>query len=699
MVHMETRTKVKAQRVLLIEDDEDDFLLVTDLFSDPPLRRFTLDWVGSYDAALKAIVEQRHDVYILDYRLGERNGLELMDVLKERSCNVPVIVLTGCEDYEVDLEAMRAGASDYLVKGRISADLLERSIRYSIDRKASEQALQQQLARIQLLNQIVRSIADRQDLESIFSIVIGHLEDHLPADYGGIFLMDRESGSASLKSRSTKNRILVQGRALGELSLEAGDVYLTSACSRNELVYLPELQGSHEGMAARLAKAGFRSMVVMPLRVESSVLGVLVLARLGPQAFSDEEHAFIRALSEHVALAAHHTGLYEDLWEAYSELRETQQSAMQQERMRALGQMASGIAHDINNALSPIVGFTDVLIEHEKDLSDRARNYLEMIRLASADIGHIVSQMREFYRERGDPHELIQVNLNRTVKQVVDLTRPSWRDIPQRSGIVITVRTQLEHDLPVVAGIESEIREALTNLILNAVDAMPEGGSIQVRTRKDGERILLDVQDTGMGMTEATRLRCLEPLYTTKGERGTGMGLAMVYGIMQRHEGEIRIESQLEHGTKVSLVFPMRVPGESGGVEPEVRGTSSRLRILCIDDEPLVRLVLKEMLESEGHTAESADGGKNGLNMFFEALQVGRPFDLVMTDLGMPYLDGREVVRRIKHDSPQTPVILLTGWGGRMKAEESIPSSVDYILAKPPTVNKIREALRKLGRP
>ena len=188
-------------------------------------------------------------------------------------------------------------------------------------------------------------------------------------------------------------------------------------------------------------------------------------------------------MSEHVALAAHQTQLYEALHQAYDDLRQTQQAVMQQERLRALGQMASGIAHDINNAISPIALYTESLLESEPGLSTRARQYLETIQHAIEDVAQTVSRMKEFYRQREPQLTLTPVQLNPLIQQVIDLSRARWSNMSQQRGVSITVETELAPELPAILGIESELREALVNLVFNAVDAMPEGGTLTLRTK------------------------------------------------------------------------------------------------------------------------------------------------------------------------------------------------------------------------
>ncbi len=261
-----------------------------------------------------------------------------------------------------------------------------------------------------------------------------------------------------------------------------------SRCVGGQLVYEKDLSQVAFAFPQRLARAGLSAMVAAPLLVESQVFGVFIAARFAPDSFSSSECEFLRQLSEHAALAANQAQIYGALQQAYDDLRQTQQTVMQQERLRALGQMASGIAHDINNAISPIALYTESLLETEPNLSQRARGYLEISQRAIEDVAHTVARMREFYRREDAQPALAPVDLGRLVQQVLDLTRARWSDMPHQRGFTIHLRLELWPLLPAVAGIESEVREALTNLIFNALDAMPEGGTLTLRTRVSGSR-------------------------------------------------------------------------------------------------------------------------------------------------------------------------------------------------------------------
>jgi signal transduction histidine kinase/ActR/RegA family two-component response regulator len=565
----------------------------------------------------------------------------------------------------------------------------------------SESKLRAQVGRLSLLQHITHATGERQDLPSIFQVVLTSLEANLPIDFGCFLLHDPISKSLTVSTLGVGGLNFADELGLSpqvEVPIDANGL---SRCVAGELVHEPDVAQVSFPFPQRLSAAGLRSVVFAPLIVESQVFGVLVCARRDAGAFSSGECEFLKQLSEHVALAGHQARLHGALRQAYDDLRQSQHTVMQQERLRALGQMASGIAHDINNAISPVSLYTESLLEREPNLSERTRSYLTTIQRAIEDVARTVARMREFYRERDAQLTLERVQLNRAVQQVVELTRPRWSDLPQARGAMVDLQTDLTDPLPEIMGAEHEIRDALTNLIFNAVDAMPAGGTLSVRTRKavgaDGEaRAFIEVTDTGIGMDEDTRRRCLEPFYTTKGERGSGLGLAMVYGMIQRHSAELEIESATGQGTTIRLSFPAYT---SAVVTPGVKHAAvvkRRLRILLVDDDPLLIKSLQDTLQEDGHVITASHGGSAGIETFAAAMKRGEAFDVVVTDLGMPHVDGRKVAASVKNASPATPVILLTGWGQRLIAANDAPACVDKVLAKPPRLHELRAALAEL---
>jgi PAS domain S-box-containing protein len=563
------------------------------------------------------------------------------------------------------------------------------------ERKQTATKLQTQLSRMELLERITRATAEHQDLRSVFQVVIGSLERDLPIQFGCICLYEPAEETLSVMCVGNKSEPLADELAMTPRARIPVEENGLSVCVKGELVYEPEAGRVRSSFPQRLASHGLNSFVAAPLIVDESVIGVLIAARTAPHSFSSPDCEFIRYLSAHTALAANQAKLYTALQVAYNDVRQTQQAVLQQERLSALGQMASGIAHDINNAISPIALYIESLLEKEPDLSERARRYLQVSQRAIDDVAKTIARMREFYREREPQLPLVSVNLNDLVYEVKDLTHARWSDMPQQLGIVIRMENDLASDLPTIMAVESEIREALVNLIFNSVDAMPEGGKMTIRTGTRQKFVCVEVCDSGTGMDEPTRRRCLEPFFTTKGERGTGLGLAMVYGMTQRHHGEIQIESQVGKGTTMRLLFPRSAPAVTELV-PTPALSHFPARILIVDDDPLLIQALRDTLERDGHRVTTAGGGQEGMDTFEQAHRRMEPFEVVITDLGMPYVDGRKVAAFVKELSPDTPVILLTGWGHRLVADDDIPNDVDRVLNKPPRLNDLRSAITEL---
>ena len=351
---------------------------------------------------------------------------------------------------------------------------------------------------------------------------------------------------------------------------------------------------------------------------------------------------------------------------ANAELSQVKHAVLQQERLRALGQMAGGIAHDINNAISPAALYLESLLEQDKTLNPRARERLSIVQQAIAAVVQTVARLREFCRPRESQSTREAVDLNEVIRQSVELTRARWQTMAQGKGIEIRTELDLAEGLPTIMGSESEIRDAVVNLIFNAVDAMPEGGTITLQTRALGNGASIEVRDTGTGMDEQTRRRCLEPFFSTKGEHGNGLGLAMVYGMLKRHGGEIEIVSEPGRGTTMRLLFSSTVALRRQQLLH--RAISGATRILLADDDPMLLESLRAALEADGHHVMTADDGQSAIDAFEAADKAGGPFAVVITDFEMPIVDGRNVSSVVNQIRPGTPVIMLTAWGNRVRA-------------------------------
>ena len=379
------------------------------------------------------------------------------------------------------------------------------------------------------------------------------------------------------------------------------------------------------------------------------------------------------------------------LEETLAQLKTTQRQVLQQERLRAMGQMASGIAHDFNNSLSPIVGFAELLLRRPDMPKDTARSYVQLINTAANDAASVIRRLRELYRERSETVPDAPVDLRRCIDEVVALTQPRWKSEALGQGVTIQVETDVL-DVPVIQGDAAAIRELLANLIFNAVDAMPEGGTISMRARVDGGDVRLEVKDTGIGMTEEVRQRCLDPFFSTKGQRGTGLGLSMVHATVEQHRGTLTVESEPGRGTAFIVRLPRQAQAGMPASEAAAPQPPRQLRVLVVEDEPIVRMSVVAQLENQGHFVDSATNGRQGLDKFMS----GR-FDLVVTDRAMPEMGGDELAASIERLAPDTPVIMLTGFGDLMEAKGEQPAGVDAVLGKPVTFDALSDAIRQVS--
>jgi signal transduction histidine kinase len=381
-----------------------------------------------------------------------------------------------------------------------------------------------------------------------------------------------------------------------------------------------------------------------------------------------------------------------DLERTLNELQRTQRQVIQQERLAALGSMAGGIAHDFNNALSIIMGFGELLLrdaKHDGLTKKNATLQITTILTAAEDAAKIVRRLRAFYRTDEPEEQRLPVDLNKLIEQAVSLTRPRWQTESIASGCTITVNTECG-DIPCVTGDAAELREVLTNLIFNAVDALPRGGTITLRTRCEGEAVAFEISDTGTGMSEEVRQRCLEPFFTTKGKRGTGFGLSMVFGIIQRHGGTIDIKSELGKGTTFALRLP---PASATSVtRPDaLPRVNSPLRVLVVDDQPIFCQLVCEHLQDDLHTVETALSGSDALKKFR-----ANPFDLVITDHVMAEMSGEQLAGTIKELNPKVPVILLTGYARDSTTGNQYSDAIDLVLKKPLSRAALRHAFAKV---
>src|SRR5882724_4360667 len=637
-------------RVLIVEDSEDDCLLLKNELARGGYA-VTYSRVETAEEMTAALAEEHWDIIVSDHRMPRFSSLAALKLFKERASNIPFIVVSGSIGEELAVSAMKAGAHDYIMKDNLTrlVPAVERELREAESRRqrqSTEQALEQW----------------RRRTESI-----------LEAAGEGICGLDATGVINFINPRGAKLVGWEDGELIGK------SLHETVHHSRGDKTPFPKEDCSlcatlRDGLAHWMDDEVFwrKDRTVVPIEYTCMPMhedGKIVGAVLTFQDITERKDAESALRESNRRLEC-----------SLVELRHTQQQMVEQERLHALGRMASGVAHDFNNALSKILGFTELLLTSPEKLhsTETVRDHLRMINTTARDAAQVVRRLHEFYRPRRATELFKVIDLNDILEQTISLTEPKWRREAQARGASIQVRMELQPKVSACAD-EAELREVLTNLIFNAVDAMPRGGVITIRTSTDEAQAILEISDTGEGMTEEVRRRCFEPFFTTKGDAGSGLGLASAYGVIQRHRGEIQIRSEVGKGSTFTIRLPVR-PGEHKqppAIEIPVVSKKQPLRVLVVEDEPMVRGIEVEYLIADGHLVETAADGCEGLSKF----RAGQ-FDLVVVDRAMPEINGDQLTDAIKELDPDMPVILVTGFTEALGNGHE-QRQADLILAKP----------------
>ena len=363
-----------------------------------------------------------------------------------------------------------------------------------------------------------------------------------------------------------------------------------------------------------------------------------------------------------------------------TEKKKMEEELFRAEKLRALAEMASGVAHDFNNALAAILGNTQLLLYTAQD--EETKETLQTIAKVAQDSAQTVRRLQDFTKKRV-PQELSGVDVNSIIKDSIEITKPKWKDEAQSKGVPIEIVSNFE-EIPPVLGNDSELRGVFTNMILNAIEAMPEGGKIEISTLKKKKDVIIQISDTGIGIAEEAKKKIFEPFFTTKPFTNTGLGLSMSYGIIKRFGGEIEVVSELEYGATFTIILPIGEEEKEEAVSPQTVKQGRQARILVIDDEEVVRSVLSRTLAKVNHQVTLAANGEKGIQLFKE-----EKFDMVLTDLGMPGMSGWEVCRMVKKISPDTPVGMITGWGAEMNQSKMDEYGLDFLISKPFDLNQV----------
>ena len=622
-------------KVLLVDDDEDDYLITRDLISQIREPRHQLDWVNNYDDGLAAIAREPYDLCLLDYRLGERTGLELLKESHALKTCPPIILLTGQGDQEIDREAMKAGAADYLVKGRLTADTLERAMRYAIERKRAQENIQRE-----------HNFVSRIMETSPSGIVVTDCS-------GKITFANRRAGDILKLSQNLPqiaNVLNWRPADLGGNPLPGQMAILKSILATGE----PALDIYH--------------VIEFP-DSERLVLSTNATALSNPEGRIDGLIVTIEDVTQRLALE--------------TQLRQSQ-------KMDSLGQMAAGVAHDINNILTIIQGHAGLLLHTATPESDNAKSASQI--LAASDraagfIRHLLAFSRkQIYRTK-------ILDLNALLHNLESL-------LPRMLGGHIVLETRYSSQLPHIAADTALVEQIVMNLAINSRDAMPKGGKLIIETSavnldnatarrhsdgRAGRFVCLTVSDSGCGMEPALIQRIFEPFFTTKEMgKGTGLGLATVYAVVKQLQGWIEVQSEVGSGTTFKIFLPASDQAVAAPVaslpEPENVPGGKETILVAEDEGPLLEL-MQCVLGRYDYRILTATCGAEALEVW-ERHQ-GR-VDLLLADMVMPGgMSGRELAAELKKRKPALKVILTSGYNSAAVPGKENHTGDTTFLSKP----------------
>lgn len=623
-------------RVLLVDDDEDDYILTRDLLSESQGTRFEVEWVSDWDGALDVMGENQHDIYLLDYRLGEHNGLELLQQAVAKGCRAPMILLTGQGDREIDIEAMKAGAADYLDKSQLRAPLLERSIRYAIERKRAEQKIREQAALLDIATD---------------AILVQNLQNQI------LFWNQGAERMYGWKAEE------VLGKNAHQLLCTAEN------CLRlKEVQTLVALEGNWYGELQQVTQDG---------------KAIIVESRWTLVQNEQEQPTSILIVNTDI-----------------TEKKQLEAQFLRAQRMESIGTLASGIAHDLNNVLAPILMSVQLLALKLHD--EQARQWLKILEDNARRGAELVKQVVSFARGVKGDRTLVQVrHIISEIRQIAKETFPKS----------IEVHTDLAPDLWTVSADATQLHQVLMNLCVNARDALPDGGILGISAQnlflneqsarmnidaKAGSYIVITISDTGTGIPSEILDRIFEPFFTTKEVgKGTGLGLSTVIGIVKSHGGFVNVVSKLGQGTKFEVYLPALketpIPISEDAEMPRGQGEV----ILVVDDEAAIRQITQTSLETYSYKVLTASDGIEALAVY---AQYKEDINVVLIDMMMPVMDGPTTIRTLRRMNPHSKIVAVTGLVSDDKLAQARDLGVQTFLYKPYTAKELLKTLNAVLR-
>ena len=770
----------EAARVLVVEDNRDTSILLRDLLV---AEGYEVESVPTGEAALEALDRTPDvDLVVLDLMLPGMSGYDVIERMRARAplAATPILVLSALSSPSARIRGLRDGADDYMTKPFLPEELVARTRTLVTGR-----LLGRRTAEIQALEEIAEAALTASNPDALLGKMVEIVASVFGADAAAILLIDE--ARQELRGRAATGL----GGDLRRVSMPASAGVAAITLSTQAPVLIPDGASADARVANPAIRAGgFRSLMVAPLIVAGTAIGVLEVARRA-RPLDPRVERLLRIVADRIAVTMEHARLQAESGEladvvrrigegvlvtdgqdrvvfanrAFGEMVGVQGEALRgrrwtdllassqdvgaltsqmrqaawqgevllftragdprpvlvtlstattadgevqrigvfrdvsrehelrfrlirEQKFRTLGSLAAGVAHNINNRLTPVLGWTEMLLERlaadEAIDRDELVHALRVINQGASDSVETVRRLQDYSRPaRGRGPEGVQ--LSDVLEQLLALTRPQWDNEAARRGIRYEIDLKAE-PAPLVLAVASEVREALLNILENALAAMPSGGRLSLHVRGEDERAVVTIADTGRGMTPEVQRLAFEPFFTTRSsEGGSGLGLSLAQEIVHRYRGAISVSSIEGVGTTFTLSFPP-ITAEAAR-PPAILPSLEPMRILAVEDEPEVLDVIRAMLAATGHTVVSAASGREALELFER-----EPIDVVVTDLGMPGMTGLALAEEVKRRRP-VPVVLLTGWADEL--EDAHRRHVDVLLAKPVTRERLLSGLAK----
>lgn len=757
-------------RILIVDDDEEDFFLTSDLLKDIPGIKFVIERADTFDTGLQAMTANRNEVCLVDFRLGGHDGIELLQAARAAGAEAPVILLTGAGGEDADHAAMKAGAAGYLVKGEVDSAQLERVIRYAMERKRAASAAAFEQARLAAFGtQVGLALTCRAPLPEILEKCAEAMVQFLNGSQAQIWTFDHQTRSFELKATAGTLHNTPQATALtldfpdllqGKPMLAALHVKSGATTSRTQadktlsfagyplmmeeqlvgcmVLYsqeplqetvLQELGSVANGVALcikrKLAEAQVEQLAAFPRVNPNPVLeftttaevsyandAVMELTRsLGRKHILEILPGNLRAilaecfetgnkrLREQVVTANRTIS-----WSFFpvtgsrvvhcygteiTEMLSLEAQYRHAQKLESVGQMAAGIAHDYNNLLTVIQGYADCLLQKVGE-DDSLANPLKQISGAANRAATLTRKLLTFSRKQVIQTRPLDVNAVLT---------DFGKMLPRLLGESIILETNYGGKLPAIEADAGMLEQIIMNLAVNARDALPNGGRLTIMTSvteideeysrrrpeaQVGQFVSISVKDTGCGMDTQTMSRIFEPFFSTKEVgRGTGLGLATVYGIVKQHQGWVEVTSAVGVGTTFRVLFPAL---KTAAVETDNQNDSimmtrgGRETILVVEDEPALRELVTTILEGYSYRVIEAETGVEALKVWEK--HQGK-IDLLLTDMVMPGgVSGAELAQQLRQRKPDLRVIYSSGYSSEITGK-NVDETLSVFLPKP----------------